>query len=234
MPKNIARNSQCLMIELDEERRYFTDEENLPQLLEFCKSFDLKMYVVQAKEVTLIDIMGLPKIVCEGKKTPSIEFKVIQNVLPFDPAISIPVVRNRSHAIKTAKAIREKIRSRFLLGEAVSKDMLEEEFPEDSIPSSSFALHVRTIRKELEEQGYTFERISPSCYKSTTPEQKLALEEQQKAIITTTMADWVKIKVPNTLQTQQNIEIIKTYMNNTVLNNTPVNTPPLPFVAFLH
>jgi hypothetical protein len=207
MPKTVARNYQCLMIEADD-RRYFTHEEHMPQLLEFCKSFDMNMSVVKVEGAPILDITDLPKAVCDAKKTPKAEFNVVRKILPFDPAICIPLVRTRSQILETAKAVREKIHDKFAKGEAVSRDMLIEEFPDASITAATFMQHVRLARKELEEKGYQFERISPGCYRAITPAQQKVMEDEKTAITLNTPI-WTKFKkaIPTPAQTPLNYYI---------------------------
>lgn len=195
MPKTIARNYQCLLIEADG-RNFFTHEEHLPQLLEFCKSFEMSMSVVKVDGARILDISELPKAVCDSKETPKTEYSLIRKIIPFDPSLCVPLVRSRNQILETAKAVREKIHERFSKGEAVSKNMLEEEFPEATITSATFMQHVRNARKELEAQGYQFERIAPGCYRSITPEQQKKAAEEKKALQATPYAIWTKVQMP--------------------------------------
>jgi hypothetical protein len=72
---------KCLMLETADKKKFFTLVGNYKQLLEYCRAFKAKMFVVRA-DIKKSQVMSIPKLVAalcdktnEGQKA---EYKMIE------------------------------------------------------------------------------------------------------------------------------------------------------------
>lgn len=58
---------KCLMLETSDSKRFFTIIGNYKQLIEYCKAFKAKMFVVKAdiKKAQVMDIPQIVKALCD-------------------------------------------------------------------------------------------------------------------------------------------------------------------------
>lgn len=72
---------KCLLIETSDKKRFFTLIGNQKQLLEYCRAFNAKMFVVKA-DIKKSDVLDLPKLVpalCDKNyKNDKTKFKVLE------------------------------------------------------------------------------------------------------------------------------------------------------------
>lgn len=72
---------KCLMLETSDKRRLFTLIGNYKQLVEYCKAFDAKMFIVRA-EIKKSQVLSIPSLVvalCDrNKESPKAEYQIIE------------------------------------------------------------------------------------------------------------------------------------------------------------
>ena len=78
----ILTNDRCLMIELRDGRRIFTLCENLMSLMEFAKTFNAQIYLVEGQNIEVFDLEELPVPICDGNYNYKGVCKKLKTVLP--------------------------------------------------------------------------------------------------------------------------------------------------------
>lgn len=74
-------STKCLMLETADKRRLFTLIGNYKQLVEYCKAFNAKMFVVKAevKKSQILSISSLVVALCDrGRESPEAEYEIIE------------------------------------------------------------------------------------------------------------------------------------------------------------
>jgi hypothetical protein len=151
---------KCLMIELKDKRKFFTDKKNYNQLVEFSKAFDAEISVVRTDE-TPVDLVSLASRVCDDSikvKKPS--FEIIE--------VKVPCVKQlRSKLRHNAKIIRRWIRKELLDGKVVKLTELARRYKRYKLSLACFCNHLATVRDELEREGFKIEKIKRGEYTIT-------------------------------------------------------------------
>lgn len=166
MNKTNLFEHECLMITDKKNNHYFTHQDNINTLIEFCKLF--QMNLAHVKVQSLDEISSLPEITSKIHKEEGsdLKFKFIETIIP-DLADN-PTAKKIKR--KTSKAIKESMINRFKKGEVVHKKLLQEEFTDVFITNSTFKRYIDPIKETLESEGYNFTKISPGCYKASKDE----------------------------------------------------------------
>lgn len=106
-----------LMIETNFNRKFFTYEKNLPMLIDFAKTFNAEISIVQLKETTnILELKELAPALCSPDYViPQINYEVIET--KHDP-----------NKRKNAEKMRKYIKDLFLKSEIVCLKELKEKF----------------------------------------------------------------------------------------------------------
>jgi len=148
---------KCLMIELKDKRKFFTDKKNYPQLVEFSKAFDAEISVVRTDE-TLVDLVSLASSVCDGSmKVTKPSFEILEIKVPS-------IKRRRSKLRHDAKIIRRWIRKELLDGKVVKLADLARRYKRYNLSLACFCNHFTAVRKELIREGYKIKKIKRGEY----------------------------------------------------------------------
>lgn len=71
----------CLLVETKDKRKFFTLRKNYKNLVEYCKTFNAKMYIVKA-EIDKVKVLDLPKLVpalCDKTyKNEKVDFEILE------------------------------------------------------------------------------------------------------------------------------------------------------------
>jgi len=148
---------KCLMIELKDKRKFFTDKKNYNQLIEFSKAFDAEMSIVRTDEEVL-DLISLANSVCDDStqiKKPSFEILEVRV-----PRIS----RCRSKMRHDAKIIRRWIKKQLLKGKIVRLSDLAQRYKRYNLSLACFCNHFTAVRKQLIEEGYEIKKVKRGEY----------------------------------------------------------------------
>lgn len=152
------KNYQCLLVKTKDQKKLFTDEKNLPELIEFSKSFGAEISVVQVKEAEILDITKLGTAICDSNYQPvqCPDYKIIKT-----PNISKQIKKETSPGQKIRKFIKDK----FLNKKEVSLKGVIKKFDNHLFTPSCFCNHIKFVRNELEKEGYEIEKIGWGIYK---------------------------------------------------------------------
>lgn len=157
MPRK--RNCQCLLVKTKDRRNFFTHERNLPELIEFSKTFGAEISVVKVKEAEVLDLVKLGTAICDATY-----------YLPIKPDYEIletkisSKTKKRNKILKTSKKIRKFIRNLFLSGEVASLREVKCRFKRYQLTTACLCNHMRIVREELKQEGYQIENIGRGKY----------------------------------------------------------------------
>ena len=148
---------KCLMIELKDKRKFFTDKKNYNQLVEFSKAFDAEISVVRTDEAP-VDLMSLASSVCDDSiKVTKPSFEILEVKVPN-------ITRRRSKLRHNAKIIRRWIRKEILDEKIVKLAGLARRYKRYNLSLACFCNHFTTVRNELVREGYKIEKIKRGEY----------------------------------------------------------------------
>lgn len=150
----------CLMLKTSDQRRFFTHENNFPQLVEFAKTCEAEISVVRAQNVKVLELEELAKSICdhqEKSNEPSYEVLEIK-ITPVQPP------RSRADQLRKAKEIYTFIKKSFLAGEMVSLSNLESKFRSFGLSKPAMCNHIARVRKELSKK-HSIVRVKRGQYR---------------------------------------------------------------------
>lgn len=142
---------RCLMIHTNDRRKFFTHEENFPQLIEFSKTFKAEISLVQVEDVKILRLEELAPALCDANYRQKPQYKLLEVKLP----------KNISNAAK----IRNYVKNKFLNKNPVSLKEIKKKFKKYNLTDSCLCNHIRKVKKELAEEGYKIYKVGPGAYK---------------------------------------------------------------------
>ena len=143
---------KCLLLEMKDKRKFFTEPENYGDLVEFSKKFGGEMSIVTADNPIVLSLNELAPALCTQSIQYSAEFKI-------EKPIKIRVKSN--NAIK----IREYIRDLFLKKEVVGLQDVARKFKNLNLTLACFCQHIAKVRESLIAEGYTIVKTGGGKYK---------------------------------------------------------------------
>lgn len=150
---------QCLMIKTKDKRKFFTHEKNLPQLLEFSKTFGAEISTVKVSEAEILDLKELAPAICDTNRAgKSPKYEVVEVKVP------IPSKCSRCKTLQIAKKIKEYILGEFSKGEKLSLKDLKKRFKRYELSTSALSNHIARVRIELAITGVKIKRIGAGTY----------------------------------------------------------------------
>lgn len=157
----IIKSGECLMIELADHRKLFTQKRNFPQLIEFSKTFNAEVSVVKCEgETELLDLQEIPPAICSDSK-PNVPSKV----QVIQKRISRKKLKDRKTMLRQAERIRDHMSKKFLDGKAVKLKDVKRRYSQYELSSSAFSNHLKRVRKELKDDGHKIKKIKAGEYK---------------------------------------------------------------------
>lgn len=148
---------KCLLIELKDKRKFFTQEKNLPQLLEFCKSFKASIKVVQMTGGEVFDLEKLVFAICDPSiKTPKVEYQIVETKI---------AASKRQETLTLAKKIQKFIAEQFIKRKNVSMKLLKEKYKTLGLSDAALCNHLKKVKTNLEQQGLRITKIGAGTYK---------------------------------------------------------------------
>lgn len=149
---------QCLMLETKDQRKFFTHKRFLPNLVEFCRTFDSQISVVKLKEKTdILDLVELAPAICDANYNKNVTYEIVEN----------KISREGRMPTRSADIIRAYIRDQFLAGNIVELQQVAKHFKKLNLSISTFCKHLTTVRKFMEQEGYQFEKVGGGKYRLT-------------------------------------------------------------------
>lgn len=135
----------CLMIETWDKRKLFTNRNNYSQLVEFSKTFEVKISLVKITDGTILSLEELASAICDPSFSQNNKYDFVE-------------ITKKSHPIKNY--LEERFKSR----KPVSLLETKEKFSD--LNESSIRNYIRSVKTSLELQGYKFKRIQTGTYKA--------------------------------------------------------------------
>lgn len=144
------------MIKTKDQKKFFTYEQNLPQLFEFSKIFGAEISVVKIPETTeILTLEELAPALCE-KKTQKSDYQILKQVNKK---------QTRRKIISRAAVIQKLIRELLMSNEAISLGQLNKMFKKYKLTLACLCNHFRIARSTLESQGFRIKKIKTGQYK---------------------------------------------------------------------
>ena len=148
---------KCLLIELKDKRKFFTQEKNMPQLLEFCKSFNASMKIVQMSGGELYDLENLVLAICDPTvKTTKTTYEIIETKIN---------VNKRRETLTAAKKIQKFITEQFIKRKNVSLKILKQKYKDLGLSDAALCNHLKKVKSRLQEQGLNIIKEGAGNYK---------------------------------------------------------------------
>ena len=149
---------KCLLIETKDKRKFFTQEKNFTQLIEFSKTFDASLSIVDLEEGKLLDIEELATAICDPNYKSESSYKNLKNEAKVE-------TKNRLEMLKIAETIKRYIYQQFEKRNSVSLRELKKKFKKYELSDSALCNHIRKSKLEFEKQGYKFIKVNTGEYK---------------------------------------------------------------------
>lgn len=151
-----------LMIEFSDGRRLFTHMKNLPLLVEFAKTFKVKIAVVKVSTDELAEMKDIVAGFCDPNfKSMEATYEVLQNLYPKGSKSS----KSRTQILEDAKKVKQQIREDFLKSQKLTFKQIKSSFEQMSLTDACLSTHFSKVRKELENEGYSVEKLGIGSYK---------------------------------------------------------------------
>jgi hypothetical protein len=107
-------NEKCLMIKTKDNRKFFTHEEHLNDLIEFSKTFGAEISVVKIKDnIDILELNDLAPAICNASYKSKTNYEIIEIKLARFTNLSPSSKRNQilNAASNIRKAIKDKLTS---------------------------------------------------------------------------------------------------------------------------
>jgi tRNA splicing ligase len=148
---------QCLMINTKDNRKFFTHEENFPDLIEFSRIFNAEMSIVQIEnEKEILDLKKFVPAFCE-KKSQKTKYTVLK--------IKLKLPNNRRKIINRAKKIKKYIQKELTDGNPVSIKALKERFKNYKLTTACLCMHLKSVRTTLAATGVKTIKVGQGKYR---------------------------------------------------------------------
>lgn len=150
---------QCLLIETNDNRKFFTHEKNYGQLIEFSKAFNAQISTVKIEKGPVLELEELAPAICDPTFTKqNYKYEIIETKNPR---------RTRGKTNQEASILITKyIEERFTSNKEVSLKDLKNKFKNYNISDATLRNHFRKTKTELESKGYKFEKVKVGTYKA--------------------------------------------------------------------
>ena len=152
----------CLMVKTVDNRHFFTELDNFPQLIEFSKSQNAEVSVVRPEEeVQVMALPALAKSLCDPNyKVADPKYRLVERRIT---AMSGKSPRQRMLA--QAGEIRAYIKDSLLAGEVVSLENLAAKYADYDLGEAALRKHLTFVRVSLGDAGHLVHKVAVGCYK---------------------------------------------------------------------
>jgi hypothetical protein len=150
------------MVETTDSRKFFTQEKNYPQLIEFANTFNAQISVVEAVAPQVLDMIPLATAISDSTYKVNTEFHVIETKIKRrqnQKNIKIHKVTNKQ------QMIRDFILEQFDSGKPVSIFGIAEHFKNYDFGLACYRNHLLQTRKELKANGKIIIKVDIGCYR---------------------------------------------------------------------
>lgn len=162
-------SKRCLLLKLPDNREIFTHEKHHHTLLEFAKTFDVKIFTVEADEPELLHPRDIAKAFCDPNEDDfrSCSYQVVDTSTGEKTTSTVTVDNNRKKMLQKVYDIRSYIEDQFLEKNTVRIKELHHFFKKHQIAVSTLYRHLSYVKDKLQKEGYKFTKISAGCYRLT-------------------------------------------------------------------
>jgi len=148
---------QCLMIKTKDHKNFFTHEKNLPQLIEFSRTFNAEISTVQiSSEVEVLELEELAPALCEMKSQKT-DYKILE--------IKLRPKEDRRKILYRARKIQKHIHDSLIKGKTVSLKGLINKYKNQKLTTACLCNHFKLTRDKMESEGYLFVKTGGGSYK---------------------------------------------------------------------
>lgn len=156
---------KCLLLKFPDEREVFTKEKYHHNLLEFAKTFNVKIMKVEAEEPELLHPKEIARIFCDlnERKNHTHNYQILDS----NQTEKTTPNKNRKQMLERVCDIRSHIEDQFLEGKTVRIKELYDTFKKHQISVSTLYRHLSHVKNKLKSKGCKFIKISTGCYKIT-------------------------------------------------------------------
>jgi len=159
-PSQQECNMKKIMIQLKNKKIFFTHMKNLPTLVEFAKTFNATIAVVNV-DADVLELEDLAVAFCNPNFKSSDEpYDVIQTLYPSTTKTG----RTRSQILQDAKNIKQKIRDLFLAEKAITLKKIKLQFEKSKLTDACLSTHFSNVRKQLSQEGYSIVKFGLGHY----------------------------------------------------------------------
>jgi hypothetical protein len=149
---------QNLLIVTERKSKFLTERDNLQSLMEFAKTFNSEIYLVEhKKDQKVLNLNALTAALCDSDYKSEPECQKLQRIFPATK-------RTRRDMISEAEVIRKFIAQQLLSGKELGLKELKQKYKDKELTDACLCQHLSKTRKILSEQGYMFSKVSAGTY----------------------------------------------------------------------
>jgi hypothetical protein len=159
----MSREGHCLLVKTVDNRHFFTELENFPQLIEFSKAQNAEVSVVKPQEeIRVLALPELAKSFCDPTyKMIDPKYELIERRIGVISAGKTP----RQRLLAQAQEIRAYIESMVMAGESVSLQKIGEKFTAYNLGEAAIRKHLTFVRLKLAKIGHAVSKVGVGTYK---------------------------------------------------------------------
>lgn len=148
----------CLLIETKDERKFVTHQENFKNLIEFAKTFDAQIFLINNPNKKILNMEQLCKAFCNQNYKSQSEYRKVKKLFPNTQ-------KTRKEILKEAQEIQSFIMETFAKGESLSLKELNDKYKNCNLTSSCLCQHMARVRSQMRKDGFDFIKIGAGNYK---------------------------------------------------------------------
>lgn len=157
----------ALMVKTIDQRQFFTDTNNYPQLIEFGRSFNAQISVVKTDGVLPLSLEELAKSLCDPERGRDVvAYEVIEERLKSAP-VQTPVEPFPIDLKKKSRLIMDYVRKEFLAGNLLNIKAVSSKFSGVGVGATTLAGYFHKTRRQMESEGYKFHKEGRGNYRLT-------------------------------------------------------------------
>lgn len=173
----MSKKIRCLLLRTNDDRRFLTRPEYVPQLIEFTNTFGAEMSIVHAAapNLPILELDRLAPAICSPNYVPPklAELEVLEVIRPDTiqlfqeldiEEVAVPK-KKKETPIQRAETIRADIRGAFLQGNTVDLRGLAKKFKRYHLRLCTYSNHIRTVRDTLIMEGHEIEKAGVGSYR---------------------------------------------------------------------
>lgn len=146
------------MIKTNDNRKFFTEEENYEKLIEFSKIFDAEISIVKVKEPKILNMTELAPAICNiNYNNKQEDYEIIK--------IKSSKKKTRKEILEQSLEIKEYIKNKLLNNQEISLKEIFNNFKEYNLTKACLCNHFKQIRDDLLKSNYTLIKTGWGKYK---------------------------------------------------------------------